>query len=503
MKVRIGDLMKTSGVGFGTSGARGLAEKMTDMVCYAYTKGFLQYLMSKGEIEEGHDVLVAGDLRPSTDRIMVANAQAATDMNFRSINGGKVPSPASAYYGIKMAMPVVNVTGSHIPVEPEERNGVKFNKVAGEVLKSDEQPIKDQVVEIPMDLFDENGMFVKGTAGEMSAVEREVEDLFVKRVVDFFGEGALEGKRIGLYQHSAVGRDMFHRMLVALGADVTLLGRSEKFIPVDTEAIRPEDVELAKGWAAEYKFDAIVSTDGDSDRPLLAGRDGKWLRGDVLGILAAKFLGADSISAPVSCNTALEKSGFFKHVNRTKIGSPYVIDSMNQAKDAGYEKVVSYEANGGFLTATDFTVDGRTLEALPTRDAFVPIIAAILLADKEGFGGVEELVASLPQRFTASDRHKEFPTERSREILAMFNTGDWERDKATIEKYFGEAFGELEGVDYTDGVRMTFRSGNIVHLRPSGNAPEFRVYTEAETEEAAQKIDAIGMEIVGKLREAA
>jgi phosphomannomutase len=43
--------MARSGVAFGTSGARGLATAMTDSVCYAYAKGFLQYLESIGEIK--------------------------------------------------------------------------------------------------------------------------------------------------------------------------------------------------------------------------------------------------------------------------------------------------------------------------------------------------------------------------------------------------------------------------------------------------------------------
>ncbi len=40
----IDDLMAESGVGFGTSGARGLVEAMTDRVCYAYALGFVQYV---------------------------------------------------------------------------------------------------------------------------------------------------------------------------------------------------------------------------------------------------------------------------------------------------------------------------------------------------------------------------------------------------------------------------------------------------------------------------
>jgi len=277
-----------------------------------------------------------------------------------------------------------------------------------------------------------------------------------------------------------------------------VLGRSGKFIPVDTEAIRPEDAEFAKEWAEKYGFDAIVSTDGDSDRPLIAGRDGQWLRGDVLGILAARFLGADSVSAPVSCNTALEKSGFFKDVSRTRIGSPYVIASMIEAMGKGFTKVVSYEANGGFLTATDFEAGGRTLKALPTRDAFLPIIAAMKLADREG-KAVEELVADLPQRFTASDRIKDFPQEKSRKILAMFTSDESFAVKAELEKHFGDAFGRVSEINTTDGVRVTFENDEVVHMRPSGNAPEFRVYTEASTEERAREINAVGMDVVRNL----
>jgi len=42
--ISIEQLMSESGVGFGTSGARGLVTAMTDQVCYAYTRAFLQYV---------------------------------------------------------------------------------------------------------------------------------------------------------------------------------------------------------------------------------------------------------------------------------------------------------------------------------------------------------------------------------------------------------------------------------------------------------------------------
>ena len=87
--------MAQSGIKFGTSGARGLSDRMTDFICYAYTRGFLQYLQKSGkDTGSGRKVAIAGDLRPSTDRIMQAVASAAVDMQYEVINCGKIPSPA-------------------------------------------------------------------------------------------------------------------------------------------------------------------------------------------------------------------------------------------------------------------------------------------------------------------------------------------------------------------------------------------------------------------------
>jgi phosphomannomutase len=128
----------------------------------------------------------------------------------------------------------------------------------------------------------------------------------------------------------------------------------------------------------------IVSADGDSDRPLISDEHGNWLRGDIAGILCAKFLEADSISTPVSCNTAVEKSGWFKKIRRTKIGSPFVVASMLEATAAGAQRVVGYEANGGFLLNSEIKTDGasggRKLRSLPTRDAVIVILGILLLA---------------------------------------------------------------------------------------------------------------------------
>ena len=505
MSVSMQEVMKQSGVSFGTSGARGLVTAMTDRVCYVYARSFIKYCEASYKCE--HTIAIAGDLRPSTERILKALVKAGEDSSWKVVYCGRIPSPAIALYGIDKALPTIMVTGSHIPAD---RNGIKFNHPQGEI-KKDEQGIVSQAVDFDEGIFDAQGMLKDAPA--LPAVEKEAEENYCKRYPEFFGTKALQGLTIGVYQHSAVGRDIVVKVLESLGATVKPFARSEKFIPVDTEAIRKEDEDLARDFAHKDFVDAIFSTDGDSDRPLLADDVGMWLRGDVLGILAAQALHIKRIATPVSCNTSLEKSGSFEKICRTRIGSPYVIAGMESLVDPADASVsvAGYEANGGFLLQTNLTrkfEDGtRTLPALPTRDALLPMIAVMVMVREQKMC-VVDLLKKLPKRFTVSDRLKEFPTEVSKAKLAEI------REQKLGAKLFGSLtavpskfkpkdgpapkpfHGEVVSIDETDGYRMEFDSGDIVHLRPSGNAPEFRCYVETESKDRSAELLAGCMKIM-------
>jgi len=465
--ISIAALMDSSGVSFGTSGARGLAAAMTDRVCYAYTAAFLQHLRSLGEIRAGERVALAGDLRPSTPRILAACAAAVEDGGFAAVHCGAIPTPAVANWAMREGIASLMVTGSHIP---DDRNGIKFYRPAGEILKADEARIRSQTVTLPGRRFTSDEVLLDPALAPASPVAHNA---YVRRYLDFFPAGCLAGRRVAVYEHTTVARESLAEVLAGLGAEVIPLARAERFVPVDTEAIRPEDVALAREWAASVGFDAIVSADGDGDRPLVGDERGEWLRGDIAGILTARYLGADTVVTPVSSNTALERSGWFGRTVRTRIGSPFVIAAM-QATEG--RRVVGYEANGGFLTGSEITRDGRTLPALPTRDAVIVALAILGLASERGVP-VSGLTALLPQRYTASDRLKDFPTAVAQQRIATLAADGG----PAIEQAFGGMAGGMAATDETDGLRITFANGEIVHLRPSGNAPELRCYVEADS----------------------
>lgn len=455
------DVIDSSGVSFGTSGARGLVTKMTDEVCYAYTAAFLQAAAS------GADKVVVGhDLRPSSPRIAAACAAAITASGRQVVYVGELPTPAIAFYAAKIGAPAIVVTGSHIPFD---RNGIKFYRFDGEISKVDEQAMMNALVDLPEVL----------EPAALPLLDRHAADAYIKRYLDFFAASALKGMQVAVYEHSSVARDLLRSILEGLGASVVSLGRTDTFVPIDTEAVRSEDVAQARLWAKEYEFDAIVSTDGDADRPLIGDELGEWLRGDIVGILCAQYLRADVIVTPVSSNTAVEKCGSFAQVVRTRIGSPYVIAGMEAAQQPGNNVVVGYEANGGFLLGSDVVFNGNCLAALPTRDAVLPILALLVMAREKGCK-LSQLAQQLPARYTASDRLQNIAAEASRKLIDSLHISS-----ESLKQLMGRQCGEIVSIDETDGLRVTFQSDEIVHLRPSGNAPELRCYAEAGNPERA------------------
>lgn len=459
---------------FGTSGLRGLVTDLNGVPAYAYTRAFAEMLKEDGSAAAADNVVLVGrDLRDSSPSIAQLCCAALRDAGLVPLDCGALPTPTLAYHGIRFSLPAIMVTGSHIP---EDRNGLKFYRAEGEIDKNDEAAIVAWHEEL-------NVSSVPETARNIQAAKPEIDLIaaYQQRYLDFFGLGALNGLTVGVYQHSSVARDVIVEMLDMLGARAVPLGRATSFIPVDTEALREEDEHLARQWAGEQPLDAIVSTDGDADRPLISDAAGRFLRGDLVGAITAQYLGADAIVTPVTSNSALEASGVFRNVVRTRVGSPYVIEGMGEAARAGAAAIVGFEANGGVLLGSAVERNGRKLAALPTRDAMLPILCSLasVIQQKKPLA---EVGAAFAFKSAMSNRLKNVPNDRTGIFLRRL-----QQDKAFTE----EVFAPLDGAsnfDVRDGLRITAGNKEIIHFRASGNAPELRVYVEAASQARAESL---------------
>lgn len=521
---------------FGTSGLRDKVEAMTDMECYINTRGFLNFLARNEGLERGSKVAIGGDRRKSTPRISRAVAKAVADAGHKVAFCGKVPSPVLAYFALSGSIPSIMITGSHIPAG---RNGIKFTKTTGEVLKSDEKSILKEVEGFRNEeyaksreasIFDEKGAFKCEVASLEDTSHREALDLYISRYTEVFPKDALKGERIVLYQHSAVGRHLLKELLEALGGVVICVEPSEEFVPVDTEKIGEDVRRKFRFWAGEHEAFALVSTDGDSDRPLFADETGEILPGDKLGALSAICLKPDFAAVPVSANDAMISALREKNieVEKTKIGSPYVIKAMlDKLSEDNRAHVAGWESNGGFLLGSDLEFGDARIKALPTRDAVIPLLCPMLLALREGKTVSAVIGEELPRRVTSAGVvDKKVPgcenytsslgkkiiralSPKRKEIKRVdFSGGEavaenvrlkeeelrrLERVKTFLEELFSvdKDLNSITELDFTDGVRILFSSRNVAHLRPSGNAPEFRIYSASDDKKKADEIVAL------------
>ena len=457
-------LMTDSAVAFGTSGVRGLVSEMSDVVCAGYTTAFLQALQL---VNSGQSVALGIDLRPSSPTIAQTCAAAIRQAGCEVIYCGSLPTPALALFSLNQGIPAIMITGSHIPFD---RNGIKFYRADGEISKADELAITERLVNINLTC----------EPGELPAIDSRSINDYIARYTSLFDKDFLKGWRIGVYEHSSVARDCIKDILVFFGAEVISLNRTDIFVPIDTEAVSPEDRQRGLDWANQFSLNAIISTDGDGDRPLIADENGAWLRGDIVGLLCAKFLGVQTVVTPVSCNTAIELSMAFQQVVRTRIGSPYVIAGMASITEGS---VAGFEANGGFLAGQHLKLaNGKTLSPLPTRDAVLPALAILAMAKQQNLK-ISDLLLDLPHRFTASDRLQNVPMVSSQSLIESL-----QNNQIPYQEIWGEALGSITHIDTTDGLRLSFTQGEIIHLRPSGNAPELRCYAEADSMSRAEQL---------------
>jgi phosphomannomutase len=331
------------------------------------------------------------------------------------------------------------------------------------------------------------------------------------------------------------------RILRELGAEVVTAGRSETFVPIDTENVTDQQLDRLEEFAVAAEAsgrppDAVVSTDGDSDRPLVTavlpdtqayrlGRHVRFLPGDLLGIVVAEYLRADAAALPISANDAVERRLAERGVSllKTKIGSPYVIAALDELRRSGtHGRIVGWEANGGFLTGSDIPLTSGILAALPTRDSTLPILANLFTMAEQRIA-LSTVWNRLPPRFGRAGLVDDVPIAVSQIILAHMvpsgaavevefdGTGrvlyrsvpgtmptplkgpaaaEWQRCNRTLMDFFTPALGfdDIARMNVLDGVRIYFRNGDVAHVRPSGNAPQLRIYVNSDSQGRADQI---------------
>lgn len=436
---------------FGTSGIRGDAEKFfTEQCCFDIGRTFaiyLEKLLIKGSIAIGMDP------RESSERIKYDVARGICFENRNVFDEGLAPSPAMNYILIidDTIAGSIMITGSHIR---PDFNGIKFFIGQSEILKEQEREIENIYVSI------KDSVSCKDK-GEVTISRNRAIDLYQKMLLDlaeFFPSWKVVID-LGNGCQSTVMPGLFD----ILGIDTVLINNdpiSEKFIARDTET--EDAVQDLQEKVREVGADMGIAFDGDGDRAVFVDEEGRFITGDYSGTLIAKYSDTPVVITPINTSQVIEYIG--KCVIRTKVGSPYVVKAMEENG-----ATFGFEANGGDISE----------EVMLSRDAGSATIKILNLLSRSNMS-LKDLVGTLP-RFFIYRAKIECSMSLYPAILDAVKNKSWEGDVR---------------IEDIDGLKIWVGEKTWVLFRPSLNAPEFRVFAEANVEEEAIRLGEEGMDFV-------
>lgn len=430
---------------FGTSGIRGHGENyFTDPFCVQIARAFDQFLLktcSSGAIAIGNDP------RGSSPRIKTALTAGFNFTHREVFDQGTTCTPAMCYVlKNEPYQAAIMVTGSHIAAD---LNGVKFFFNQEEIQKKHEAGIEQEFARL-------SGLAQMSTVSDTHPVNL-ANDQYLDLLVN--QNRSQSPLKIVVDCGNGSQSDLMPEVLRRLGHQVI-----EKNCSIQGEFIA-RDTEV-DGFLLSLQQDVIkkqadlgIAYDADGDRVAFVDHTGRFIPGDYIGTILAKNSSSQSIVTTIGTSQIIDTIG--KTIYRTRVGSPFVIDEMKH-KDS----LFGFEPNGGCIHG----------EVMYTRDGGTTTIKLINYLVKNKTTLAQEY-AALPKFYMYKNKIG-CPVELNQTILA------------SAKKNYSGKYEEL------DGLKIWVTDTDWLLFRPSGNAPEFRVFAESLSPKKAQELGQAALELV-------
>ena len=362
----------------------------------------------------------------------------------------------------------VNITASH---NPAEYNGLKFSGPdGGPALPDITKDIEKRAAALPED----DGHF-QDMPDDFERIDPRgpyFEQL--KKMIRF----DVLAKAKGNFAYDAVhgcGAGWLDRILTDHGITVESI-RTKRDVLFDGSGPNPAEENLAplKKLVLEKKSLAGLATDGDADRFGILDRDGAFVQPNhILGLVFDYLL-----------ETRGEKLGASRSVATT-----HLIDAVARLHGVkAYETPVGFKYVGPLLRAGKIALGGEesagmTIHGhLPEKDG---VLACLLVAEmiaarqKSLRDQLRDLFHRVGAQFWPVRENLHLPAEAQAKLP--------DRLRENFSEFAGH---KVAKIDRTDGLKLIFEDSSWILMRPSGTEPVARIYTEAATEAAAQKLAA-------------
>jgi len=465
---------------FGTDGWRAvIGEEFTFSAVERLAQAAARLWRKQPPRGTGRQVVVGYDTRFASDRFAQAIASVFAGNGYRVVLADRpVPTP-SVSFTIKQrrAAGGVMITASH---NPAIFNGFKLKAHYGgaadtDLLRAVERELDREPIRwIPLDEAVQRGRVMVEDLREQhfAAIRALVDYKLVARSRIRLAHEALHGVGAGCFEHLLRGTSC---CVTPLHAAPNVL-----FGGLNPEPI-PANYRLATSFLRQHPHDLCLVTDGDADR--IGGLDGRGtpLTTHQLICLILQHLvvnrGRRGRVVKALTTSSMVDRLCARHglpLTETGVGFKYICAEMAKG-----DVLAGVEESGGV------GLQGH----LPERDG---IAAGMLLLEMIAFRkrSVGELIGELehefgPHRYGRVDLHA--PRRWIEDRLTRLQADPPRR----IER------SPVERIQAFDGFKMTARDGSWLMLRGSGTEPVVRIYAEARSNTAVERLLAQGKRIVG------
>ena len=407
-----------------------------------------------GTLVKGQTVVVGRDTRTSGAMAHHAILAGLVATGCKVIDVGICPTPTVLLMSKALnADGSLVITASHNPID---WNGIEFASESGRLLSEAERTRL-------MGIY-ESGNFELAAWNQQGTVE------IIDTAIDQHIAGILScdwvvpdqtrscALKVVIDCGNGAGSVISPCLLRALGCEVIELNCvPDGYFPRPAEPT-PDALDQLCEVVQSEGADLGFAHDGDADRLVLVSEEGLPLSSEYTFTLAAEFLlnkRKGDIVATVSTSRMLDDVANRHGVKlyRTPVGVGFVVEKMRETG-----AIIGGEGTGGVIYP----------ELQYTTDGIASIAAVVQLLAESGASTISEVIASIPSYAICKEK-LDVPSQQVADAVLQL----------AVETYSGET------LDLADGVKRVWED-RWVNIRKSGTEPVIRVFSEAQTPEAAQ-----------------
>jgi phosphoglucosamine mutase len=278
---------------FGSSGIR-----------RSYDGDLVTLAMQVGKAVGSHaeTVILGRDTRTTGQTVAAAFMAGAAFEGARIINGGIAPTPTVAYNARDFEAACM-ITASH---NPEQYNGLKLFNPDGSSFTRERQDEIENEIEKPL---------VSDWKSQGTLISSDIVGRHADAISDQIN--IKDGLKIVIDCGNGAGSVITPNLLSKMGvATITLNANTSGVFSRPSEPL-PENMPYLPSMIRKTGSSGAVVHDGDADRMMAYDNNGKFLPGDLLLILFAKYLDAKRVVTTYDTSMAIEEVA---EVRRTPVG---------------------------------------------------------------------------------------------------------------------------------------------------------------------------------------